>query len=63
MSDWINTKERLPEYHTTVLFYAGDLDGTRIGRLYGHSQKFISDGDKFYLSDVTHWQPMPKDPT
>lgn len=60
MSEWISVNDELPEFHTEVLFYAGDRDGWRIGAFYANSHKFISDGDKFYKSDVTHWQHLVK---
>lgn len=58
--NWIKTTEQLPEFHKDVMFYT--VDGIRIGRLYASSNKFKSDWDVFYLSDVTHWMPMPNPP-
>jgi hypothetical protein len=62
MSEWISIKDRLPEFNKNVLFYGKDKV-LRIGALYRHSHKFISDGDKFYVSDVPHWMPLPELPT
>ena len=63
MSNWISVEDRLPEFHKDILFYAGAIDGVRMGRLYRNSHRFISDGDKFFKSDVTHWQELPEPPT
>jgi len=62
MNEWISVNSRLPDFHVPIIFYAGKQDGVRIGQLYRASHKFISDGDKFHKSDVTHWQPLPEPP-
>jgi hypothetical protein len=60
--NWIETGKQLPEFHKDILFYAGAIDGVRMGRFYRHSHKFISDGDKFFKVDVTHWMNVPSRP-
>ena len=59
---WISVKDRLPEFHVDILFYAGKKDGTLKGRFYRKSHKFISNGNKFHKVDVTHWMPLPEPP-
>ena len=60
--EWIETKNKLPEFHKDILFFAGGNDGIRMGRFYAHSHKFISTGDKFFKTDVSHWMEMPTKP-
>ena len=62
MDKWIKVKDKLPPFHKTILFYAGEVDGIRMGAFYRFSHKFISNGDKFNKSDVTHWMDMPTKP-
>ena len=62
MDNWILTSEKLPDFHKAILFYAGETDGIRMGAFYRFSHKFISDGDKFFKTDVTHWMEMPQHP-
>jgi len=56
--EWVSVKDKLPEFSVNILFYAGLKDGIRLGRLYRHSHRFISDGDKFYMDEVTHWAEL-----
>lgn len=66
MAEWISVKDRLPDEHTTVLFYCGnlqkgfcELDVTK-NRVTGW---FLSwDGTRFSPSEVTHWMPLPEPP-
>lgn len=62
MSKWIETKKSTPDFDVDILFYCGEKDGIRKGRFYRHSHRFISNGDKFYRADVTHWMPLPEPP-
>lgn len=59
-SEWISVNDDLPELHVPVLFAVkGEI---RIGHFYHHNKKFISEGDKFYMSDVDGWMPLPNPP-
>jgi len=63
MCNWISTSDKLPPFHATLLFYAGEIDGVLCGAFYRHTHRFITaNGDKFYESDITHWQPLPQPP-
>ena len=62
MSEWISTKDELPENHKLIMFWSSNDCMVRIGALYAKSGKFIADGDKYYGCDVSHWQPLPEPP-
>ena len=54
---WVSVSDRLPEFHKEILFYCHNekMNQFRIGALYHFSHKFISDGDKYYKDEVSHW--------
>jgi len=60
--EWIKVSDELPEFHKQILFNVRGADGIRVGALYRNSHQFISTGDKFFKSDVTHWMSMPERP-
>jgi len=62
MSEWISTSNKLPKNHVTIMFWAVNDNMIRIGALYAASGKFISDGDKYYKDEVSHWMPLPEPP-
>ena len=55
---WIKTEDSMPEFNREVLFYSENK--FRIGAFYRHSHRFISDGDKYFKSDVSHWSYIEK---
>lgn len=65
MSKWISVKDRLPENYEEVLVrgyeflpeYTFEIDGTYI-----IAEDLWHDFNGCYLSNVTHWQPLPKPP-
>ena len=60
--EWISVKDRLPEFSKEILFYCSSekMNKFRLGAFYRHSHKFISDGDKYYKHEVSHWMsPEP----
>ena len=60
---WIRTSLKLPEFHTDVLFCTGDkTEPVRVGAFHCHNHQFISNGVKYYKSDVKHWMPLPEPP-
>lgn len=58
MSEWISTKDRLPKTNEMIIFWSTNCSMARIGALYARSGKFISDGDKFYVCEVSHWMAI-----
>ena len=57
-SPWISVSDRLPEVEIDILIFDGkDL---YIGYLRGN--KFLSDNEYLYSSNVTHWMPLPEPP-
>ncbi len=66
-SEWISIEDRLPPFHTEILFYVNDKLAIMKGAFYRNSHKFKFYGKyteaAFYKDEVTHWMPLPKPPT
>jgi hypothetical protein len=68
MSEWINTKDRLPELNVKVLVYLGPFkeisfawrDNCQTTEYY---DRWITIGDYMYPDElVTHWMNLPEKP-
>jgi len=71
MSEWIPTKDRLPEKDQKVLFYVLDREQMYAGyfTIDSHRSTFASERFRENLNDwwfdeeiITHWMPLPKPP-
>ena len=70
---WIPVTERLPESKTQILVYGGKIElwvnGVKqqipsifIGYMRGLDEGWFTWDSSYYISDVTHWMPMPEPP-
>lgn len=66
MSNWISTKEKMPETGDAVLIVVnGYVDCGMYSEGYGRWYEINYDryGDEIEICyDVTHWQPLPEPP-
>lgn len=66
---WISVKNKLPEYEKFVLVVTeGVIDIGRLSKnMWGKTQwkadSYDEYGDIEVLKDVTHWMPLPKEPS
>lgn len=61
MSDWISTKDRLPEEGQEVLVSTKSKNGQRNvdkGYYLPEESRFVHRG----IAEVTHWRPLPEPP-
>ena len=70
-SEWISVEDRLPNHDADILFYDFGYNERKIHQgifvtkdLFHRANMFISsEGGYFDLSHVTHWQPLPTQPS
>ena len=64
---WISVKDRLPQEYTYCLFWCPRSFPKNChvlsGSFYDDNNTFVCDAHEEIHEDVTHWQPMLKDPT
>lgn len=56
---WISTAEQTPPYHERIMIDVGGSIPVRIGIFVKASDRFYSNNDRFELSEVSHWMPLP----
>ena len=70
---WIPVTERLPESKEKILVYGGNIDiwhnGVKqpmpsifTGYMRGLDEGWFTWDSDYYISDVTHWMPLPEPP-
>lgn len=68
MSEWISVKDRLPDDDELVLVYTKDnvmsVCPLVIANAFANLKnlKVWEDNNGYYVSDVTHWMPLPEPP-
>lgn len=60
--DWISIKEKLPEYDKSVLICYSKQQDITIAWLAEDIECFEDDDYMYYMSEVTHWMPLPEPP-
>lgn len=61
-TEWINVKDGLPEFSTTVLLFWNDVICTGSCEEYGDSFRFTDGHIDDVYNYVTHWAPLPEPP-
>lgn len=61
-SSWISVKEKLPEYDKSVLICYSKQQDITIAWLAEDIECFEDDDCMYYMSEVTHWMPLPEPP-